>query len=200
MRSRDLKRWSLALLVVVAAAFSAGAPTAASEESGGANNVVLAKTTADSSSLARSALQVSQTGGATVASANIAAATSYACTGCRSVAVAVQAVVVTGEASTIVPKNAAVATNDGCEACTSYAFAYQYVVSIRGPAYLDPAAQAQLAAYRAQIADLAASGLSPDELTAELDAVKDQFKATIDGALHPVSAAATMSIDGVPAS
>lgn len=193
MKRPKLTRWCLALLVA-AAALVAGAPTAAGEEAGGANNVVLATTTADGSSLERSALQVSLIGGPTVASSNIAAAKSYACTGCRSVAVAVQAVVVTGDASVVVPKNAAVATNDGCNSCASYAFAYQYVVSVRGPAYLDPSAQAEITALRAEIADVAASGLPPDEMKARLDALNDEFEATIDAALHPVSAAATIRV------
>ena len=199
MKVRTLTRWCLPLLVA-GAAFVAGAPTAAGEEAGGANNVVIATTTADGSSLDRSALQVSLAGGPTVASSNIAAATSYAGTGCHSVAVAFQAVVVTGDPSVVVPKNAAAASNAGCESCTSYAFAYQYVVSVQRPAYLDPSAQAEITAVRAEIADVAASGLPPDEMKARLDAINDEFEAAINAALHPVSAATTIRVAVAPAS
>jgi hypothetical protein len=48
---------------------------------------------------------------------------------------------------------------------------------------------------RAEIADLAASGLPPNELTARLDAVAADFKATITKALHPVDDAATVRVD-----
>jgi putative peptide zinc metalloprotease protein len=198
MPKRTFTRWFLPLIVAVAASFVAGAPTAGAE-GGGANNVVLVTTTADGSSLNRSALQVSQVGGPTVVSSNLAVANSYACTGCRSVAVAFQAVVVTGDADNISPANAAVATNDGCNSCTSYAYAYQYVLSARGPLYLNPSAQTAFAGFRAQIADLAASGLSLDELTAQLDAVAAQFKATVDAALHPVNGVATARVDAAPA-
>jgi hypothetical protein len=195
MRGRFILRRFAPLAVAACAALAVATPLAASAEGGGANNVVLASATADGSTLSRSALQVSQVGGPTVASSNIAAATSYACTGCNSVAVALQAVLVTGDPSTVVPGNAAAATNDGCTNCTSYAFAYQYVLSVERPFYLDPAAQQELVTLRAEIADLAASGLPPDELTSRLDAVVAQFKATIDAALQPVSGAATMRVD-----
>jgi hypothetical protein len=195
MRGRFILRRFAPLAVAACAALAVATPLAASAEGGGANNVVLASATADGSTLSRSALQVSQVGGPTVASSNIAAATSYACTGCNSVAVALQAVLVTGDPSTVVPGNAAAATNDGCTNCTSYAFAYQYVLSVERPFYLDPAAQQELVTLRAEIADLAAAGLPPDELTSRLDAVVAQFKATIDAALQPVSGAATMRVD-----
>jgi hypothetical protein len=195
MRGRLIPRRLVPLVAAAFAALVVGTPMAASDDSGGANNVVLATETADRSTLSRSALQLSQVGGPTVASSNIAFAKSYACTGCNSVAVALQAVVVTGDPSTVVPGNAAVATNDGCTGCTSYAFAYQYVVSVGRPFYLDPAAQGQLATLRAQIAELAASDLPPDELTSRLDAVVAQFKTTIDAALNPVSGAATARVD-----
>ena len=195
MANRAIRNRLLAVIAGACAALAVATPFAAADEAGGANNVILVTTTADGSSLARSGVQVSQTAAPTIASANIAAATSRACTGCTSVAVAFQAVLVTGNPSTVAPGNAAVATNDGCSSCTSYAFAYQYVLSVRGPAYLDPSAQQQLAAMRAQIADLAASGLPPDELTARLDAIAAQFRATIAGALHPVDGAASVRID-----
>lgn len=198
MRNRTFRRRCLPLIVALVTSVVAGTPAATGAEGGGANNVVLATTTADGSSLSRSALQVSQIGGPTVTSSNIAAATSYACTGCRSVAVALQAVLVTGDPSTVVPANAAVATNAGCNSCTSYAYAYQYVLSTDGPAYLTPSAQAQLASFRAEIADLAASGLAPDELTARLDTVAAQFKATVDAALQPVNGVATTRVEITP--
>ena len=194
-----MRRRFLPLVLAAFAALTLGTPFAASAEGGGANNVVLVSTTGDGSTLARSSLQVTQAGGPTIASANIATATSYACTGCESVAVAFQAVVATGDPSTVTPGNAAVATNSGCNSCTSYAFAYQYVLTARGPVYLDPSAQAALAAMRAQIADLAASGLPPDELTARLDTVAAQFKATVADALHPVDGFATVRVDATAA-
>jgi hypothetical protein len=190
----------LPFIAAVFVALAVGTPVAAGAESGGANNVVIATQMADGASLSRSGLQVSFVGGPTVASSNIAAATSYACAGCGTVAVALQAVLVMGDPSTVVPANAAVATNDGCNSCSSYAFAYQYVLSTNGPAYLSPWAQAQLAELRQEIADVAAATLSDDERTVRLQEIRDEFKATIDAALHPVSGASTTSVDTAPTS
>jgi hypothetical protein len=65
-------------IAAVFVALAVGTPVAASAESGGANNVVIATQTADGASLSRSGLQVSFVGGPTVASSNVAVATSYA--------------------------------------------------------------------------------------------------------------------------
>jgi hypothetical protein len=172
----------LPFIVAICSTFLIGTPLSAAAEGGGANHVVLATTTADGSSLERSGLQVGHAGGPTVASSNIAAALSYACTGCNSVAVAFQAVLVTGDPNTVVPANAAVATNVACTSCTAYAFAYQYVLSTDGPVPL-----------REEIRGLAESDLPPDVLTQQLDAVAADFKATIDEELI----AAGKPVDGV---
>jgi putative peptide zinc metalloprotease protein len=203
MRRRKFTRWCVAFLVA-AAALIVGAPTATGEDAGGANNVVLASATADGSSVDRSALQVSQVGGPTVASSNIAVARSYACTGCQTVAIAFQAVLVSGDPDTVVPANAAAATNDGCSSCSSYAFAYQYVLSTGRAVHLSPTAQATMVQLRAQAAELAVSGLAPDRLTEQLDALAATFKATIDNELiaagQAVNGTVTVRVESAPAS
>jgi hypothetical protein len=109
-----------------------------------------------------------------------ALATATDCTGCHSTAVAVQAVIVTGDPSTVVPTNAAVAANAGCTSCVSYAYAYQYVLTTGGPVYLSPAARQQLTDLRARVQAIASSDLLPDEETAQLDALTAEFKEIID--------------------
>jgi putative peptide zinc metalloprotease protein len=54
------------------------------------------------------------------------------CTGCRTVAVAFQVVLVVGPADVIVPQNVAVALNYQCSGCLTYALATQLVVSLPG--------------------------------------------------------------------
>lgn len=204
MRRRTFTSRIGLVVLAVCAALGVATPLAAGAEGGGANNVVLASATADGSSVARSALQVSQIGGPTVASSNIAAARSYACTGCQTVAIAFQAVLVSGDPDTVVPANAAAATNDGCNSCSSYAFAYQYVLSTGRAVYLSPTAQATMAQLRARAAELAASGLPPDTLTEELDALAATFKATIDSQLiaagRLVNGTVTVRVESAPAS
>jgi putative peptide zinc metalloprotease protein len=204
MRPRAFTRRIGLCALAACAVLAVATPLAAGAEGGGANNVVFASATADGSSVDRSALQVSQVGGPTVASSNIAAARSYACTGCQTVAIAFQAVLVSGNPDTVVPANAATATNAGCNSCTSYAFAYQYVLSTGRAVYLSPTAQATMAGLRAEAAGLAASGLPPDQLTEELDALAATFKATIDNELiaagQPVNGASTVRVESAPAS
>jgi putative peptide zinc metalloprotease protein len=193
----------LPFIVAICSTFLIGTPLSAAAEGGGANHVVLATTTADGSSLERSGLQVGHAGGPTVASSNIAAALSYACTGCNSVAVAFQAVLVTGDPNTVVPANAAVATNVACTSCTAYAFAYQYVLSTDGPVHLSLDGQQKIGTLREEIRGLAESDLPPDVLTQQLDAVAADFKATIDEELiaagKPVDGVEKRQVEATPA-
>ena len=55
------------------------------------------------------------------------------CTGCRTVAVAFQVVLVLGSVDVVVPQNTAVAVNYLCVECVTYALATQLVVSVPGP-------------------------------------------------------------------
>jgi putative peptide zinc metalloprotease protein len=176
-----MRRFSTSAAVALASALSAlilVIPAAATD--GGANQVVLATTTADGASTDRSGLQFALVGGPTVGSENLAEATSVNCTGCTTIAVAFQAVVATGNPSVVIPHNAAVAENGGCTSCSTYAYAYQYVLTTSGSAYLSAAGTTQVAKLRADVADLAASGLSFDQLTARLDGLAAEFRSVVD--------------------
>jgi putative peptide zinc metalloprotease protein len=71
------------------------------------------------------------------------------CTGCRTVAVAFQVVLVAGSVSVAVPENLSAAVNYACVECVTYALATQLVVSVDGP--LSDAATEQLAAVWAEL-------------------------------------------------
>jgi putative peptide zinc metalloprotease protein len=66
------------------------------------------------------------------------------CTGCRTVAVAFQVVLVAGTVHIAVPQNLSAAVNYACVQCVTYALATQLVVSVDGP--LGDSAARQLAA------------------------------------------------------
>jgi putative peptide zinc metalloprotease protein len=179
-----MRRFATSVTIVLAAALSAlllAIPAAATD--GGANHAVLATTTADGAATERSGLQFALVGGPTVGSENLAEATSVNCTGCSTIAIAFQAVVATGNPSVVAPHNAAVAANGGCTSCSTYAYAYQYVLTTSGTAYLSPTGSTRLAGLRAEVADLAASGLPFDELTARLDGVAVEFRSVVDANL-----------------
>src|SRR5919201_804038 len=117
-----LKRRFVTLVLALAAVLF-GAPAAASADipqGGGADNVVTALTTADGSALVRSATQVTQVGGITVASQNLATAIAFNCTGCHSTAVAMQVVLVTGNPQFVTPKDMATSVNSGCHSCVAF--------------------------------------------------------------------------------
>jgi hypothetical protein len=173
--ARLLRTVLTALVLAVMLVQPAGAETA-----GGANHVVMATTTVDGGWLARAGLQMAPVGSDTVDSTNLARAQARDCSACRSVAVAVQAVFITSEASTVTPTNAAVATNVNCSGCSSLAFAYQYVLSTDGPVYLGGAAAQQLADLRARFAEASGAGLPFDDLRDRLDALVAEFRRLID--------------------
>jgi Fe-S cluster biogenesis protein NfuA len=178
-------RFLITLLAVTLAAAASASGETTIPQGGGANNVVLAQTTADGSLLVRANTQVSQAGGNTVTSSNIATAQATGCSGCDSTAVAVQVVFVTGSPQYFAPSNAAVAVNGGCTGCGSFAYAWQYLVQTGAPVALTPDARQQVQTLKQEIADTAAA-IVPDSLEAdmrlqsELDSLTSQLKDLID--------------------
>jgi hypothetical protein len=132
---------------------------------------------------AQSKLKVGSYAGDNLQSENVASAYSHDCTDCRTVAVAVQAVLVSGSPSTSEPKNVAVALNERCVRCTTFAYAYQYVVPTNGPVHLDGATRQDIHGLRDKIAAVAHSDLAPPDMDARLHDLSAQFKADIDAGL-----------------
>jgi hypothetical protein len=176
------------LLLVAALALATAVPcatAATADTGGGANNVVIVKATADGATQARSHVQVVPVAGDTVASANIAAATATACTGCRASAVAVQVLLVTGDPSVFTPGNAATAVNAGCNGCGTFAYAWQYVLQTSGPVFLSPTGRLEVLQLQQEIDDAVAASdptsLDDDlRLTAQLDTLTAQLKSVVD--------------------
>src|SRR5438105_8953882 len=135
-------------LVAVLAALSLAAAPASGETAGGARNNVQVITTADGAAQGRAGLQVAMVASPTAAAENVATALAHDCNGCRSVAVAVQAVVMTGDATVAAPGNGAFAVNANCTGCTAYAYAHQYLFTTSGPVYLDDGARTEIATLR----------------------------------------------------
>lgn len=172
-RVRDVLVASMSLVLFLPIG-AAGADTA-----GGANNVVMVSTTAGSGTATRARLQVAGDPGPTVANQNLAVARSTDCTGCHTVAVAMQVVLVEGSPNDFEPANAASASNANCDSCTTFAYAYQYVLEPGRPVYLSSGAQQTLATLRGEADSLAASDLSYLDLKAQLDSLFDQFVQTV---------------------
>ena len=173
-------RFAVAAGLVLASGFAA-APAGAADE-GGAKQVVFAFNEADGTKLARSGTQVTPTGSRTAAPENLAYAKA-SCTDCRTVAVAVQAVLITRPSNVITPKNAAVAVNSDCQGCQTMAAAYQCVVTTTGPVTIGADGQQKIAELRAKIAAVAGSDVNFAEMDSQLDALVAELWTVIDLAL-----------------
>jgi putative peptide zinc metalloprotease protein len=171
----------IAVLTLAIALLGLGALPAVA---GGPNNVVFSDATADAGGAAtfdtHSSMVVGATGTDEVSSANVARAVAHDCTGCQAVAVAFQAVLMTGNPRTVAPRNIAFANNVRCNGCAAFAFAFQYVVSTGGPARLSPAGMQGIQALRQEVADDLATDLTPEDLNARLTDIGHRFQALVD--------------------
>jgi putative peptide zinc metalloprotease protein len=162
-----------------------------SASAGGANHIVAVSTTGDNVTASRASVQAVPYGGDVATSGNLALATSADCTGCRTDAVAFQAVILTGQPNVASPENAAVAVNAACTGCDTFAFAYQYAVMVDGPASLTTSARNQVLAIQAQADEIAASGEPDSQMEADLKVLAGEFRADIDQGLVLHGQAAT---------
>jgi putative peptide zinc metalloprotease protein len=146
---------------------------------GNVNNEVVIVNQTDGRSAERAGFGFARVTGGDVTNTNSAAAVA-SCADCRTIAVAVQAVLVMGDSDNIAPVNQAVAINTGCTRCDTYALAYQYVVSTDGIVRFTSAGQQRLAALRAQVSDLVSSELGFLEMEVEIDALVEQMWQVVD--------------------
>ncbi len=177
---------------------SAGSGTTSSGEDGitpagggggNVNNEVVVLNTTDGRFANRAGFGIAHVTGDSAENQNAAAATS-SCTDCRTVAVAVQIVLIQRtDASNISPRNLAVAINNGCIRCDTFAAAYQYVITTDGLVRFTPAGQQRLRDLENQIRVLAATdGVPFPELEAQIDARVEQMWAVVDSELVKVGA------------
>jgi putative peptide zinc metalloprotease protein len=175
-----MRRFIVVLALAIALLCLGALPAVA----GGPNNLVFSDATADANGAGtfdtHSNMVAMPTGTDEVTSANVARAMAHDCTGCQAVAVAFQAVLVTGNPRTVAPRNIAYANNVRCTGCAAFAFAFQYVVSTGGPARLSPAGMQGIQALRREVADDLATDLTPDDLNARLTDIGDRFQALVD--------------------
>jgi hypothetical protein len=112
--------------------------------------------------------------GTPVTDTNFAYAHSFNCTGCRTVAVAVQVVVVEGTPTNYQPQNAAVAVNENCQSCQTFAYAHQYVIQTTTGTHFD-AGEAELSGIQWRISQVAHSSEDFATMSSQLDQLSLQF-------------------------
>jgi putative peptide zinc metalloprotease protein len=163
------------LVVILAAALGCLALAAPAHSAGGADNGAVAVNTKDGSSVFRLAFHVTRVMGDTVSSTN--AAVAYAsCTDCKTVAVAIQVVLVMDDPSTFTPTNEAIAINYLCDLCDTLASAYQDVIQTGGPVHLTAEGSKQVAELRKQLRALRGSTLDSFALQDQISQITDQLQ------------------------
>jgi hypothetical protein len=162
-------------LIMSAGVLGSAVPVHADSPPAGQDNIVMVTNTAGGDLKARSRTTVSHNPGPTVSNQNYAEAYAHDCTGCRTVAAAVQVVVVEGSTTSFTPTNAALAINENCHSCQTFAYANQYVFSPLRPVELSDSAREQLAEVRDQIAEVVRSQKPFPQMSADLDSLSSQL-------------------------
>jgi putative peptide zinc metalloprotease protein len=156
--------------------------------SGGDDNVAVALNTRDGSTVYAVRLKVVMTGADVVDSGNAAVAAA-SCSDCTTVAIALEGVVVTGDAEVVAPQNIALAINSGCSGCQTLAYAYQDLQTVDGKVRLTGAGRRTIAGLRAELNGLRRSGLDVAAVKAEVDRIARAFAAVLDDELVPIGPA-----------
>lgn len=179
----------LLAVVAVAALVAGGGAYALTGDNSGNHSVVLVNRH-DGKAESKAGFSLKSVSGDVVDNANAAVAVSADCSGCRTVAVALQVVLVEGQASTIAPENYAIALNQNCTGCETMAAAYQYVVTTGGNVRFTAEGNQAMAEIEAEIRDVAASELSLPQIDASLDGLVDRYWTVVDEQLAEVGAQA----------
>jgi putative peptide zinc metalloprotease protein len=163
---------------------------AASAEPGGAlafgtngDNVVSIDNTGAGATLVQARTDVELDTTSSVTNVNEALAQA-SCSTCRTVAVAIQIVVVNSSPTTVAPQNVAVALNQNCSSCNTFAYANQVVLYSHGQ--ISPNAARYLPQAEnisRQIAAVAASRETFPQMSSDLDALTQQLAALAQQAI-----------------
>lgn len=190
---RVTRLWKLGLLLAAAVAGLAIATLVLTEpkmavaivDQGGGDNAAIAFNTRDDSTSFASRFRIVRSKNETVDQQN--AAIAYAnCDSCRTVANATQVVLVMDDGPEVIaPTNVAVAVNENCTDCETLANAYQAVIGAGGPVRFTPEGNRRIAEIRKKYQQLRNSGLSIEEIQAELDAYEAELNDVLADELVP---------------
>ncbi len=182
-----MKRSMAVAACLLAVSFLGASPAFADGLTYAHSNIVQVTNSNSAAPAVRTASAVAFDGdNAAVTDTNLAYATGSNCTGCRTVAVAVQVVVVEGTPSNYQPQNAAVAVNDHCTSCQTFAYAHQYVIQVTQEPNGENAESASSALWRiqSQISQVAHSNVDFATMSSQLDQLSLQFYNTVYQALQ----------------
>lgn len=151
----------------------------------GGDNLALAVNTKDGSSVVRFAFQVRRVMNSVVDETNAAVAVA-SCENCRTIAVAIQIVLIVNDPDIVSPTNLALAYNIECTSCETLASAYQYVFTTGGQVMFSPEGWRQIMEIRKAVQDLLRDdSLDIVAIQAELDVLMDQLSEVLISELRP---------------
>lgn len=184
---RRLTLFLLALLVALATGFARPDFAHADEDDGNRSrtNAAIAINTKSGSSLFKFAFSIRQVAGDVVDHTNAAVAYS-SCENCKTTAIAIQIVLVSGSPSVVTPQNLAVALNENCTLCETFAGAYQIVLGTGGPVRFTGEGRRRISELKREIRRLRKEDLSPPELKARLDSIVAELKEVLRTELRPI--------------
>jgi putative peptide zinc metalloprotease protein len=166
-----VKRLLIILVALVTAIGLAGfRPDAAHAQ----DTAAVAVNTKDGSSIFKLAFAIKRAAGDVVDNGNAAVAIS-SCNECRTVAISIQIVLVTGDPEVVTPQNIALAFNVDCTSCETFASAFQYVLGTDGNVHFTPEGRTEIQEIRNELKDLARAGLPLAELDARLNALMQRL-------------------------
>jgi putative peptide zinc metalloprotease protein len=147
------------------------------------NNIVQVQNTKDNATKAFSLAAVTHNGGSTVANENEAYAHATG-TGNRTVATAIQVLIVEGDPTNFQPTNVAFAVNEQCSSCQTFAYANQVVLQPHRAVTLSEDSQKQLNRLNAQAFATSWSSEPFPQMSADLDNITNQMVAIVQGEIQ----------------
>lgn len=146
---------------------------------GGPRNLVKVQNFQDDQLRVEGRVQLGRIPGPVVAPVNAAEAFS-SCTGCQTLAVALQLDLITADSRVAMPRNMAFAVNYQCTDCRTIAVALQYVLTVDDPTQVPDEANQLMAQMRQELSHMhGEQGLTLPEAEARVIDVVNQFQGLV---------------------
>lgn len=130
---------------------------------------------------------------------NVAVAVAGDCTGCQTVAISMEGVLVYGDPDVFAPTNLALAYNENCSNCATLAEAYQAIVPTSGRVRITGTGRQIIASVRQDLEMIRHQDLSLTEIDARVDADAAKLLDVLRNEVVPVGRPATASVTPEPA-
>lgn len=148
------------------------------------DNVALAENTKDNSTIFDLSFNIRRVMAGAVDIDNAAVAVS-SCESCRTIALAIQVVMIFSDPDVVTTDNLALALNVECSSCETMALAYQYVLTTGGPVHFTPEGQQAINDILNEIRELSRNSddMTLEEIHAAVDPLVDELYAVVDNEL-----------------